>query len=211
MRPMAAGVVTAFPGTPLGTIRESSSSWGSPGSTENPAPLPPHKGAEQAAVVGSCTGETDRPLWQGGPLEEEHRAEGSLLLLHERQTGQEVEGQRAEVACQSDVERQRGHKAEGQRAESAVQADYERQAGQEAEIAGSLQSPFDSVSEVAESLVLEHYGCGSAVSVNSEVMSEADAVTQARVWSAEASGELLSLTVAPSLRTYNAGCWAQSC
>lgn len=191
---VAAGVVAAFPGTPLGTIRESSSSWGSPRSTEHPVSLPTCQGEEQAAVVGSGAGETDKPLWQAGPLNGEHKAKSAFHLHAERQTSQEVGGQRAELAFQADGERQAGH----------------RVAGQEAEAAGSLQSPFDSVSEVAESLALEHYGSSSAVSVNSEVISEADAATQA-VWSADASGKLLfSLTVSCCLHVDNAGCRADS-
>lgn len=74
------GGVTAFPGTPLGTIRESSSSWGSQGSTEVPASPPTCKGDEESAVFGGCPVSNDHPLDQGTPLHRGQRAEGASQL-----------------------------------------------------------------------------------------------------------------------------------
>ena len=216
---MAVGVVTAFPGTPLGTIRESSSSFGSPRSKEYPASLPACKEDEQTASIGSHARAADIPFQQGGPLQGEHRADGALQLPPDRQTGHAVKGQRAGGTFQADSERQAGHVFEGQRAEDAFQAECERQAGHEAEwkeseAAGSLQSPCDNVSEVAESLLLSHdlqrHGSSSAASVISEVLPEADGAVQA-ISSAGASGELFSSTTILLLHTQTVYVRAWSC
>ena len=195
---MAVGVVTAFPGTPLGTIRESSSSWGSPKSTENVDSLPGCKGDKQTALIGHHARATDIPFQQG-----EHRADGAFRLLTERQADHAVKGQRAEHAFEADSERQSPHKIEGQRVEGAFQAESNRQAGhevegKEVEAAGSLQSSCDSISEVAEMLDCKRHASSSAASVISEVMPEANGAVQA-VSSADASGELFQST--PSCQT----------
>ena len=194
---MAVGEVTAFPGTPLGTIRESCSSWGSPRSTENLASLSAY---QQDESIGSHARATDIALQQSDSMQGEPRADKPFKLPHKRQTDHAVDEQRAEGTFQADSERQSLNKVEGQTAnfKGAFQADSERQAGhevrgKEAEAVGSLQSPCDSVSEVAESLVLdndlERHASSSAASVISEVMPEADGAVQA-VSSADASGEL---------------------
>ena len=197
---MAVGVMTAIPGTPLGTIRESSSSWGSPRSTENPVSLPPCKENEQTASIGGYARANEIPIQQGGPLQGEHRADGAPRLLPERQTGHAIKGQRVGGTFQADSERPAGPEFEGQRAKDAFQTEFERQAGHEvegkkSEAAGSLQSPCDSASEVAESLLLsydlERHGSSSAASVISEVVPEAGGDVQA-ISAADASGELFS-------------------
>lgn len=203
---MAVGEVTAFPGTPLGTIRESCSSWGSPRSTENLASLSAYQQDEQTASIGSHARATDTALQQSDSVQGALRADDTFRPPHIRQTDHAVEGQGTEGTFQADSERQSTPKVEGQTVKGAFQADSERQAGhevegKEAEADGSLQSPCDSslqspcdsVSEVAESLVLghdlEHHASSSAASVISEVMPEADGAVQA-VSSADASGEL---------------------
>ena len=211
---MAVGVVAAFPGTPLRTIRESSSSWGSPRSTANPGSLPACQEDEQKASIGSHAKATDTALQLSDPLQGEPRADDTFQLAHKRQAGHAVKGQRAEGTFQADSERQSSHEVEGQRAKGFFQADSERQAGnevkgKEAEAAGSLQSPCDSVSEVAESLVLSHgverQASSSAASVMSEVMSEADSAVQA-VLSADASGELFGSAAICLLQAYTGWC-----
>ncbi|KAL3131608.1 hypothetical protein ABBQ38_007905 [Trebouxia sp. C0009 RCD-2024] len=138
---MIVGVVTAFPGTPLGTIRESSSSWGSPRSTENPASLPTCKGDGMLLVSDSCA--SDTPPKEGAPMHREQRGEGAVQLSFSHEA----------------------HKKEEQ------------------EACGSLHSPADSVSEVAESIaILSQAGLSgsvSPVSVISEVISEAGSAVQA--------------------------------
>ena len=95
---MIVGGVTAFPGTPLGTIRESSSSWGSPGATENPASLSTCKEDDQVVLIGSCAPAPDVLLQQGGQLQGQPSSEGAFQLSSERQTCHEVEGKEAEAA-----------------------------------------------------------------------------------------------------------------
>lgn len=193
---MDVGVVTAFPGTPLGTIRESTSSWGSPRSTEIANFLPACKGDKQTARIGNHARATDVPFQQGVPLQGEHRADDAFRPLTERQADHAFEGQRAERTFQADSGRQSPHKVEGQRAEGAFQAESNRQAdhevkGKGVEAAGSQQASCDSVSEVAESADLDRAASSSAASVISEVMPEADSAVQPGL-SADASSELFS-------------------
>ena len=139
---------TVHPTTPLGTIRESSSSLGS---TENPNLLPVQTDADDGADLSVMTHHTGQ----------EAEPSSSLVMADPLRQGK-GQLQKAEGAFQP---------VPGGEAGKAVQT-------QKAGAGQGLQSPSDTGSEAAESVALgsdlERQSFSTVASVMSEEMSEAD-------------------------------------
>lgn len=95
---MNAGAGAAFPTTPLGTIRESSSSWGS---ADAPQTLPAHTEADQEAESqadthqGSQAGASSSSL--ATDAQRQPQAEGAFQLASDRQTVEAAAGQKSKA------------------------------------------------------------------------------------------------------------------